>query len=66
MSSLHALETVVQECAPCMQYWKGTILEGVAKCWVTLWDAGEAVEGTYAFCKSSNANLMKRYQSQRI
>jgi hypothetical protein len=34
----------MQECAPCMQYWKGTILEGVAKCWVALWDAKEAVE----------------------
>lgn len=44
LSSLHALGTVMQECAPCMQYWKGTILEGVAKCWVALWDAKEAVE----------------------
>ncbi|KAI9448510.1 hypothetical protein H4582DRAFT_94075 [Lactarius indigo] len=34
-----ALETVIQECAPRIQYWKGTIVEGVAKCWVALWDA---------------------------
>ncbi|KAF8264301.1 hypothetical protein EI94DRAFT_1772709 [Lactarius quietus] len=38
LSSLHALGTVMQECAPRIQYWKGTIVEGVAKCWVALWD----------------------------
>ncbi|KAH9059363.1 hypothetical protein EDB87DRAFT_1622556 [Lactarius vividus] len=46
LSSLHALGTVMQECAPRIQYWKGTIVEGVAKCWVALWDANRADEGT--------------------
>ena len=51
----------MQECAPRMQYWKGTIVEGVAKCWVALWDAKKADEGMYAFCchKCSNADLTK-------
>lgn len=44
LSSLHALGTVMQECAPRIQYWKGTIIEGVAKCWVALWDAKKADE----------------------
>ncbi|KAH8985889.1 hypothetical protein EDB92DRAFT_2024276, partial [Lactarius akahatsu] len=48
LSSLHALGTVMQECAPRIQYWKGTIVEGVAKCWVALWDAKKADEGTGA------------------
>jgi len=44
LSSLHALGTVMQECAPRIQYWKGTIVEGVAKCWVALWDAKKVDE----------------------
>lgn len=44
LSSLRALETVIQECAPRIQYWKGTIVEGVAKCWVALWDAKKSDE----------------------
>lgn len=35
-SSLRALETVIQECGPRIENWKGTIVEGVAKCWVVL------------------------------
>jgi len=60
LSSLRALGTVMQECAPRIQYWKGTIVEGVAKCWVALWDAKKADEGMYAFCccGCSNADLM--------
>jgi len=38
LSSLRALETVIQECHPRIENWKGTIVEGVAKCWVVLWD----------------------------
>ncbi|KAH9978272.1 hypothetical protein BGW80DRAFT_1202231 [Lactifluus volemus] len=38
VSSLRALDVVMQECASRMENWKGTIVEGVAKCWVTLWD----------------------------
>jgi hypothetical protein len=60
LSSLRALGTVMQECAPRIQFWKGTIVEGVAKCWVALRDTKKADEGTYAFCNSSIANLMKR------
>jgi hypothetical protein len=60
LSSLRALGTVMQECAPRIQYWKGTIVEGVAKCWVALADAKNADEGTYGVrCrKCSNADLM--------
>ncbi len=54
LSSLRALVTVMRECAPRIQYWKGTIVEGVAKCWVTLWDEKKADEGTYT---SAVANL---------
>lgn len=36
LSSLRALETVIQECSPRIENWKSTILEGVAKCWVAL------------------------------
>ena len=40
ISSAHALATIVDECAPRMHQWKGTILEGVGKCWVTVVDRG--------------------------
>jgi hypothetical protein len=36
LTSLRALETVIQECSPRIENWKGTIVEGVAKCWVVL------------------------------
>jgi len=38
LASLRALETVIQECHPRIENWKGTIVEGVAKCWAVLWD----------------------------
>jgi hypothetical protein len=38
LSSLRALETVIQECGPRIENWKGTIVEGVAKCWVVLFE----------------------------
>jgi len=44
LSSLRALGTVMQECAPRIHFWKGTIVEGVAKCWVALWDTMKADE----------------------
>ena len=36
LSSLRALEIVIQECSSRIENWKGTIVEGVAKCWVVL------------------------------
>lgn len=36
MSSLVALTTVIEECAPRIILWKGTILDGVARCWVNM------------------------------
>ncbi|KAH9991620.1 hypothetical protein BJV74DRAFT_884788 [Russula compacta] len=44
LSSLHALETVIQECDSRIENWKGTIVEGVAKCWVVLWDGEKTDE----------------------
>jgi len=38
LSSLRALGTVIQECESRIENWKGTIIEGVAKCWVTICD----------------------------
>ncbi|KAI9512928.1 hypothetical protein F5148DRAFT_972809, partial [Russula earlei] len=38
ISSLRALETVIQECDHRIENWKGTIVEAVAKCWVMIWD----------------------------
>ncbi|KAI0260491.1 hypothetical protein BC834DRAFT_900075 [Gloeopeniophorella convolvens] len=46
LSSLRALRTVIQECAPRMEKWKGTIIEGVAKCWVVLEDTNASGEGS--------------------
>lgn len=45
LSSLHALETVIQECDSRIENWKGTIIEGVAKCWVVLWDGEKTDKG---------------------
>ena len=47
LSSLRALETVIQECHPRIENWKGTIVEGVAKCWVVLWDEKKTDEGVF-------------------
>lgn len=44
LSSLRALGALIQECAPRMQLWKGTIVSAVAKCWVGIIDA--SVEDT--------------------
>ncbi|OSD01769.1 hypothetical protein PYCCODRAFT_1391245 [Trametes coccinea BRFM310] len=38
MSSARALSVVVRVCAPRIHNWRGTILEGVLKCWVELAD----------------------------
>ena len=40
VSSLRVLEILIDECAPCMQRWKFTILDSVGRCWVTLKDTG--------------------------
>jgi len=40
LSSLRALSVIIEACAPRMDKWKNTILEGVLRCWVTLTDAG--------------------------
>ncbi|KAH9950053.1 hypothetical protein B0H21DRAFT_724540 [Amylocystis lapponica] len=45
-ASLRALTVVIKACAPRMHIWKGTILEGVIKCWVTLADSGADGEDT--------------------
>ncbi|KAI0069244.1 hypothetical protein BV25DRAFT_1926578 [Artomyces pyxidatus] len=41
MASLKALLSVIRHCAPRMFKWKGTLLEAVGKCWVTLLDSGK-------------------------
>ncbi|KAH9956778.1 hypothetical protein BC827DRAFT_1229193 [Russula dissimulans] len=38
LSSLRALGIVILECGPRIENWKSTIVEGVAKCWVTICD----------------------------
>ncbi|CCM03990.1 uncharacterized protein FIBRA_06146 [Fibroporia radiculosa] len=45
-SSLRALAVVIRECAPRMHKWKGVILEGVLKCWVSLIDVGTSDKET--------------------
>ena len=47
LSSLRALETVIQECSPRIQSWKGTIVEGVAKCWVALLEGERTDESEF-------------------
>ncbi|KAI0299764.1 hypothetical protein B0F90DRAFT_1727127 [Multifurca ochricompacta] len=44
LSSLHALKIVIQVCAQRINNWKGTIVEGLGKCWVGLWDANKTDE----------------------
>ncbi|KAF9268321.1 hypothetical protein L218DRAFT_608770 [Marasmius fiardii PR-910] len=36
ISSLDALKTILEVCAPRMHHWECTILNGVARCWVTI------------------------------
>ncbi|OSX60573.1 hypothetical protein POSPLADRAFT_1047984 [Postia placenta MAD-698-R-SB12] len=40
LSSLHALAAVIEVCAPRIHRWKGAILDGVLRLWVTLADTG--------------------------
>ncbi|KAF8075967.1 hypothetical protein FPV67DRAFT_1469893 [Lyophyllum atratum] len=40
ITSLRVLTILIEECAPCIPRWKITILDGVARCWVTLKDSG--------------------------
>ncbi|KAJ8086083.1 hypothetical protein PM082_004902 [Marasmius tenuissimus] len=35
INSLTALETLIETCASRMRHWTGTIMDGVARCWVT-------------------------------
>ena len=44
-ASLKALVALIQECEPRMDRWKGTIIEGVVKYWVTLVDRQERERG---------------------
>jgi hypothetical protein len=61
VSSLRALDVVMQECAPRMENWKGTIVEGVAKCWVTLWDGQKTESGALRWeLIPSDADLISR------
>lgn len=50
MSSLHALVEVVRACAPRMHRWKGQILEGTLKCWVTAVDKSGEDDRECAAC----------------
>lgn len=45
LSALRALSVIIDVCQHRMFRWKGTIIEGVGKCWVTLVDAGTENEG---------------------
>lgn len=47
LSSLRALETVIRECGPRMENWKSTIVEGVAKCWVVVFEGEQIDEGEF-------------------
>ncbi|KAJ3551934.1 hypothetical protein NM688_g4421 [Phlebia brevispora] len=40
LASAKALRVVIAVCAPRMQRWKGDILNGVCRCWVTLVESG--------------------------
>ncbi|EKM59557.1 uncharacterized protein PHACADRAFT_181556 [Phanerochaete carnosa HHB-10118-sp] len=40
ISSVRALDVLVAECAPRMHKWKGTILDGVCRCWASLVESG--------------------------
>ncbi|KNZ73664.1 hypothetical protein J132_10465 [Termitomyces sp. J132] len=41
IASLRLLSILIEECAPCIPRWKTTILDAVARCWVTLKDSGK-------------------------
>lgn len=45
IASARALCVVIAECAPRMHNWKGTILDGVCRCWVTLVESRAASSG---------------------
>jgi len=63
LSSLHALGTVIQECGRRIENWKGTIVEGVAKCWVVLWDDGKkADEESEDLCRALRAVCVKLWE----
>lgn len=49
LSSLRALRTVIQQCSPRIENWKGTIIDGVAKCWVALLGGEQADRGAFQF-----------------
>jgi hypothetical protein len=49
LTSLRALGTVIQECSPRIENWRGTIIEGVAKCWVVHLGGEQTNEGTFQF-----------------
>lgn len=51
--ALRALQTVVRVCAPRMHRWKEAILEGVAKCWVVLWESDSVPEDDAVELKKS-------------
>ncbi|KAG6833583.1 hypothetical protein H0H87_004210 [Tephrocybe sp. NHM501043] len=41
IASLRLVSILIEECGPCIPRWKTAILDGVARCWVTLMDSGE-------------------------
>lgn len=61
-SSARALAVLIEACAPRMHAWKGTILDGVCRCWVNLVESGadntgnsplHSLSGPYAMSSSS-------------
>ena len=44
LASVRALAVLMEECAPRMDKWKGTVLDGVCRRWVTLVESGAPEE----------------------
>lgn len=55
-SSLHALITVMRVCRPCIHRWKGSITEGIARCWTASID-NEACQPTGKTSKCSLSRM---------
>jgi len=65
LSSLRALKTVIQECSPRIENWRGTIVEGVAKCWVVLLEGERADESEFQVLTFNSSLIIESRQKKR-
>ncbi|KAF9468776.1 hypothetical protein BDZ94DRAFT_1244563 [Collybia nuda] len=46
LSSLRVLDVLIVECAPRIGGWKGVVIDGLGRCWVSLKDSGSDIPGS--------------------